>query len=189
MQTQHNPWQTIAQREVYNNNWIHVTEFDVINPSGGKGIYGVVHFKNIAVGVVPCDADGNIWLVGQYRYPLKQFSWEIPEGGCPEGEATLDAAKRELLEETGIVAAHYEPLLTMHLSNSVSDEYGIIYLATKLQYLPAQPEATEELHNKQVSLQQAMEMVMAGEITDSMSVAAIQQLYIRHLQQQIPKIA
>ena len=183
MNTAHNPWQTIAEKKIYDNKWISLTEFDVINPSGGAGIYGVVHFKNTAVGVVPVDDQGHIWLVGQYRYPLKQFSWEIPEGGCPANESTLEAAARELAEETGIVAARYEPLVTMHLSNSVSDEAAIIYLATGLSFNTPNPEETEELHVKKVTLAEAMSMIQSGDITDSMSVAALQQVYIRQLEQ------
>lgn len=181
-QSEHtNPWQTLESRHCYENKWITVTEFQVINPSGGAGIYGVVHFKNLAVGVIPMDEEDHIWLVGQYRYPLGQYSWEIPEGGCPQGEDPLEAARRELLEETGIVAGHYEPLVQLHLSNSVSDEAAIIYLAQSLQFETAMPEETEDLRVQRVSLPTAMHMVTTGEITDSMSLAGIQQLYIRHL--------
>ncbi len=124
--SQENPWKTLSQDTKYDNNWIKVTEFQVLNPAGKEGIYGVVHFKNQAVGVVPYE-NGEIWMVGQYRYPLKAYSWEIPEGGSPVGEDPLATAKRELKEETGLVASTYEPILEMNLSNSVSDEWGIAY--------------------------------------------------------------
>src|SRR4051812_21642290 len=99
---QENPWQTLNAKAIYENPWIQLTEFDVINPSGGKGIYGKVHFKNLAIGVLPLDEDLNTYLVGQYRYTIDQYSWEIPEGGGNIGEDPLDAAKRELVEETGL---------------------------------------------------------------------------------------
>ncbi|MCH5597577.1 NUDIX domain-containing protein [Niabella ginsengisoli] len=123
-----NPWKIEGKKEVYDNPWINVTEFDVINPGGGKGIYGKVHFKNAAIGVIALDDDRNTYLVGQHRFVLDAFSWEIPEGGCPEGEETyLEAAKRELLEEAGLIAEDWNVIVRSHLSNSVSDEYSIIF--------------------------------------------------------------
>ncbi|HSJ01117.1 MAG TPA: NUDIX hydrolase, partial [Verrucomicrobium sp.] len=106
-----NPWTTLTTREVYHNPWIRIREDQVINPSGGPGIYGVVEFKNRAVGVIPIDEDGNTWLVGQYRYCHESYEWEIPEGGCPAGEELVDCARRELLEETGIEAQAFELIL------------------------------------------------------------------------------
>src|SRR5580698_11653427 len=123
MDSSKSPWQILASKLVYDNSWISVTEFDVINPGGGRGIYGQIHFKKIAVGVLPMDADLNVFLVGQYRFPLKAYSWEIPEGGGEFGEDPVESAKRELLEETGLIAGKWVHILTMHLSNSVSDEY------------------------------------------------------------------
>lgn len=169
----HNPWTVNGEKQVYTNPWITVTEFDVLNPSGGKGVYGKVHFKNTAVGVVALDAEKNIILVGQYRFPLDTYSWEIPEGGSPVGMDPLEGCKRELLEETGLVAAEWEPLLKMHLSNSVSDELAFIYLATGLTQHAADPEETEQLVIKKVPFNEAYRMVEAAEITDSISVAAI----------------
>lgn len=168
-----NPWQTLSSEEKYSNNWIKVTEHQVINPSGGKGIYGEVHFKNIAIGVLPLDGEQNTWLVGQYRFPLKAYSWEIPEGGGPLDSDPELSAKRELVEETGLVANKLTEIQRMHLSNSVSDELAIIYLAQELTQGEAQPEETEELEIIKVPFAKAYQMVMNGEITDSMSVAAI----------------
>ena len=142
MDEQHNPWKIIGEKEVYDNKWIRVTEYDVINPTGGKGIYGKVHFKNRAIGIIALDEELNIYLVGQYRFTLNQYSWEIPEGGGPLEEDPLEAAKRELKEETGLVAMEWSELIHMHLSNSVSDEYGIIFLARKLKQEEAMPEET-----------------------------------------------
>lgn len=176
MINQSNPWTVLNQQEVYENPWIRVTEFGVINPKGGKGIYGKVHYKHIAVGVVPLDADWNTWLVGQYRFPLDQYSWEIPEGGGRMNEDPEEAAKRELLEETGLFAKEWTKILTMHLSNSVSDELSVIYLARDLEQLTAEPEETEQLTIKKLPFDEAAGMLEKGLITDSMSVAAIQKI-------------
>ncbi|MCC6460282.1 MAG: NUDIX hydrolase [Saprospiraceae bacterium] len=168
-----NPWTTLQTDTVYDNPWIQVTHRDVLNPAGGKGIYGVVHFKNIAIGIVPLDQEGYTWLVGQYRYAPGVYSWEIPEGGGPLSRPLLESAQRELLEETGIRAGRWTPLLDMHLSNSVSDEYGVVYLAQDLEFGLAEPEETEQLHIRRLPLAEALEMVMDGQITDSLSVAAL----------------
>ncbi len=145
----------------------------VINPAKKRGIYGVVEFKNIAVGVVVLDDRDRVLLVGQYRYPLSRYSWEIPEGGCPKGEKPLAAAKRELLEETGFTARHFKKILEMHLSNSSTDERAIIYLATDLRQGVALPEETEVLKLKWLNLKDALKRIDQGEITDSMTVAGL----------------
>jgi 8-oxo-dGTP pyrophosphatase MutT (NUDIX family) len=177
-----NPWQITGEQKIYDNPWISLTEYAVINPSGGNGIYGKVHFKNRAIGIVPLDENGFIWLVGQYRFVLNAFSWEIPEGGGILETDPLDAAKRELKEETGLVADTWEKILEIHLSNSVSDEFGIIYLATGLRQEEAEPEDTEKLHIQKVSLEEAYRMVLNHQITDSLSVAGIQHMWIRQLE-------
>ncbi|HJT73423.1 MAG TPA: NUDIX hydrolase [Chitinophaga sp.] len=182
MDLHHNPWTILSSEQKYDNKWIQVTEHQVLNPSGGKGIYGVVHFKNAAVGVIALDEQNNTYLVGQFRFPLEQFSWEIPEGGGAEGEDTLEAAKRELLEETGLVARSWVPIVKMHLSNSVCDEAGIIYLARELEQRAAEPEETEQLVTKKVSFEEAYQMVKRYEITDSLSVAAIQKVKLMMLE-------
>jgi 8-oxo-dGTP pyrophosphatase MutT (NUDIX family) len=169
-----NPWTILSSKQVYDNNWIAVTEYDVLNPKGGEGIYGKVHFKNLAIGVLPLDADLNTYLVGQFRFPLNEYSWEIPEGGGdPVSESPLESAKRELIEETGLVAHTWSHLLDMHLSNSISDEKAIIYLATQLEQYEATPEETEQLAVRKLPFEEVYHMVEKGLITDSMSVAAI----------------
>jgi 8-oxo-dGTP pyrophosphatase MutT (NUDIX family) len=168
-----NPWTVKGEKLCYNNPWISVTEYAVLNPSGNEGIYGKVHFKNTAVGILVLDGEMNTCLVGQYRFVLDRYSWEIPEGGVPVGEDPLAGAKRELLEETGLRAANWEPLLQMHLSNSVSDELAIVYLATGLSQHAAEPEETEQLLIRKLPFAEAYQMVEEGTITDSMSVAAL----------------
>jgi 8-oxo-dGTP pyrophosphatase MutT (NUDIX family) len=169
-----NPWKTNGSKVVYENAWIHVREDSVIRPDKQPGIYGVVHYKNKAMGVLPIDDEGCTYLVGQYRYTLNFYSWEIPEGGSPEGEDPLEGAKRELLEETGLEAREWRLLCRSHLSNSVTDEEAILYLATNLRQGRANPEGTEKLEVKRVPFEEALDMVLRGEITDAMSVMAIQ---------------
>ncbi len=168
-----NPWKTLSRRPIYENPWISLQEDQVIRPDGQPGIYGVVHFKNRAIGVLPVDDDGRIWLVGQYRYTLDLYSWEIPEGGGPLDEPPEEAALRELREETGLVAEHLEFLGKVHLSNSVSDELGYLYRATGLTPGPNAPEGTEQLQVRRVEWSEAWEMLRRGEITDSLSVIAL----------------
>lgn len=170
---QENPWTTLDTQTVYENPWIEVSHRNVLTPSGTDGIYGKVHFKNTAIGIVPLDDENHTWLVGQYRYTLDQYHWEIPEGGGPLGTDPLDSAKRELLEETGITAKEWTKILDIHLSNSVSDEYGVAYVARQLSFGEAQPEETEDLKVIRVPFEEAFQMVMDGRITDSVSVAAI----------------
>ena len=179
---QSNPWQILDETQIYDNNWIGLTEYQVINPSGGKGIYGKVHFKNFAIGVIPLDEQYNTWLVGQYRFPLDAYSWEIPEGGGQLGADPLIGAKQELLEETGLIAKEWIEIQRMHLSNSVSDEFAVIYIAKGLTMTEAAPEETEQLAIKKLPFEEAYQMVMNGTITDSMSIAAILKTKILFLQ-------
>lgn len=173
-----NPWQTKASEQVYDNQWITVREDKVINPSGGNGIYGVVHFKNLAIGIVPVDSERHTWLVGQYRYALEEYSWEIPMGGSPHADDPLDGARRELKEETGLTAGNWQTLMKVHPSNSVTDETGFIYLATDLTEGLTEHEDTEDLLIERVPVEQAISMTLNGEITDCMSVAALLRLGI-----------
>ncbi|HYF70178.1 MAG TPA: NUDIX domain-containing protein [Ohtaekwangia sp.] len=169
-----NPWTTLSGEEKYDNPWINVTEYKVLNPGGGPGIYGKVHFKNQAIGIVPIDNDGNTWLVGQFRYTLNAFFWEIPEGGGTLGGDPLEAAKRELKEETGFTAKKWTLLTEMHTSNSVTDEAGFIFVAEDLEAGDNALEETEaDMKVWKLPLQEAVSMVLRGEITDSMSMIGL----------------
>lgn len=177
-----NNWIKLGTTQHYDNPWISVTEDQVINPGGNKGIYGVVHFKNLAIGIIPMDQAGNIYMVGQYRYVSGHYSLEIPEGGGPLGIDPLDSAKRELKEETGLQAKTWEKLFEMDLSNSVTDEKAIVYLATDLQQGESDPEETEELSVSKIHLNEAYQMVLDGKITDSITVAALFKMKIKLLE-------
>ena len=168
-----NPWTTLSSQTKYSNPWIEVTEHQVRNAAGNPGIYGTVHFRNLAIGILPVDDQRHTWLVGQWRYPLGAYSWEIPEGGGKLDVDPLDTAKRELKEETGLVAGKWEKLFEMHLSNSVTDERAVVFLATGLTAGESAPEEDEVLHVRRVPLETAYAMVERGEITDAITVAAL----------------
>lgn len=169
----HGDWKINYRRIAYENAWIEVGHYEVTNPSGSGGIYGVVHFKNIAVAIVALDEAQNVHLVGQFRFTLDSYEWEIPEGGCPDDEAPLEAAKRELLEECGLVARQWKEILRMATSNSVTDELSITYLATGLTQSEARPEDTENLTQRCIPLDDALSMIDRGEIKDALSVASL----------------
>jgi len=169
----HNPWQTLSTEVKYHNPWISVREDQVLNPGGGRGIYGVVSMKNKALGIVPVDAEGNTWLVGQYRYPLNEYSWEIPMGGGLIEHDILASAQRELKEETGLVAARWTRIARLHTSNSVTDEEGFVFLAEELSQGTVEPEETEDLRIWRLPLAEAVRMALDDRITDCISVAGL----------------
>jgi len=171
-------WQRLSSRVTYENPWIRVSHEQVKRPNGTDGIYGVVHFKGTAVGVVPVDEEGNTWLVRQSRYTLNEFTWEIPEGGAQEGEPTLECAKRELAEEAGLIAAEWEELSRVHTSNSVTDEAGVLYLARGLSPCAQNLDPTEDIEVRKLPLKEAIQMVLRGEITDALSVVALLRLAV-----------
>lgn len=172
-----NPWTTLASRRVYANPWMTVTEHDVVRPDGRPGIYGVVDAR-LATGVVALTDADEVVLVGQHRYPLDRWSWEIPEGGADPGEDGLAAIQRELREETGFTARHWAQLGgPVHLSNCFTSETGLLWVATGLvDDGPPDPDGTEELVRRIVPFDDALDMVDAGEITDAMSVVALLRL-------------
>ncbi len=169
-------WQQKSQEVVYDNPWIQVRHEEVIRPNGTEGIYGVVHFKSHAIGIIAVDDDDKIWLVQQSRYPNNETTIEIPEGGGPLTESPLAAAKRELLEETGLTAQNWQPFMELRTSNSVTDEVAYIFLATGLGQGQQQLEDSEDIELLKVSVDQAIMMALNGEITDAMSVAALLKL-------------
>jgi 8-oxo-dGTP pyrophosphatase MutT (NUDIX family) len=168
------PWRRTARRVAYENPWLTVWHDDVIRPDGAPGIYGVVHFANRAIGILAIDEIDRVLLVGQHRYPLDAYSWEIPEGGGGPNESALEAARRELAEETGHRAATWRELGRAALSNSVTDELAVFFVATDLAAGAASPEGTEELATRWVAFDDALAMTMDGRITDALSILAIQ---------------
>ena len=171
-------WKKLSSKVVFDNPWITVHEDRVINPGGGENDYGVVRFKNKAIAVIPIDDDGYTWLVGQDRYTLGEYSWEVPMGGAPHGEDPLEAAKRELREETGLSASRWSRLMTLHISNSITDEVGIVYVAEDLQHGEQQLEETENITLRHLPLAEAIEMAKTGLISDVVSVAALLRIAI-----------
>jgi len=171
-----NPWKDVSRKDIYQNPWIQLSEREVINPGGRHSQYGKIHFKNYAIGIVALDEELHTWLVGQWRYPLGLYSWEIPMGGGPVEEDRLRSAQRELKEETGISAQHWEEIIELHLSNAVSDEVGYGYVAKELSFGDTEFDETEDLQIKKLPFHEAVDMVMKGEITDSLSVATLLKL-------------
>lgn len=167
-----NPWKTTSTRQIYQNDWIRVREDQVITPAGTYGVYGVVETKP-AIGIVPVTEQLETYLVGQYRYTLDFYSWEIPEGGGKEGELVLDGAKRELLEETGISASKWMDLGTCHTSNSITNETAYLFLAEELKNGRPNPDHTEDLKILKLPFLQAWEMVLTGEIQDAMAIIGL----------------
>ena len=166
-------WKKHASRIVFENDWIVVREDHVTNPGGGENHYGHVQFKNVAVAILPIDEGGNTRLVGQTRYTLNQYSWELPMGGAPQSEDPFVAAQRELQEETGLIAEDWRELMRLHLSNSITDELGIAYIATGLQQGETSLEETEDITVRTVPLEDAIDMARSGQITDALSVATL----------------
>ena len=170
-------WKRLTTRTVYENDWITVLEDDVINPNGGHNRYGHVHFKNRAIGIVPLSAEGDTWLVGQDRYTLEEWSWEIPMGGCG-GDDPLEAAQRELREETGLTAGRWQEVMRLHTSNSITDESGFVFLAEDLTAGEPDFGETEQLAIRRLPLGDAVRMVLAGEITDAISAAGLLRVWL-----------
>jgi 8-oxo-dGTP pyrophosphatase MutT (NUDIX family) len=173
-------WKQLSTRTIWENDWMAVREDEVINPGGGRNLYGHIHFKNRAVAIVPLDNDGNTWLVGQQRYTLGEWSWELPMGGAPLDEEPLAAARRELREETGLTARDWSELMRLHTSNSVTDEIGFVFVARDLTAGEPQFEETEDLEIRKLPLTEAVAMARRGEITDAISVAALLRVSVDH---------
>lgn len=168
-----NPWQTLSSEIVHETPWVRINHHKVINPGGSEGIYSVTEFKNLAIGILPLDEDYNTWIVGQYRYPINLYSWEIPEGGGSVDVPPIESAKRELQEECGLLAADWQLLLTSHTSNSATNEYAYIYVAKGLSFTNAHPDEDERLEVHKLPFVELYQRVMDNEITDSLTVMAV----------------
>jgi 8-oxo-dGTP pyrophosphatase MutT (NUDIX family) len=170
------PWRRRSRRIGYENPWVTVWHDEVDRPDGSTGIYGVVHFANLAAGVVVLDDHDRVLLVGQHRYTLDAYSWELPEGGVPAGESPIEGARRELREETGVEADDWRELARFHLSNSVSDEAGVVFAARAVGHGAASPEPTEELAVRWVRFDEALAMTADGRITDAITIMGLQRV-------------
>lgn len=180
-----NPWTLLKEQEVYDSPWISLAHHDVLNPAGKPGIYSVVHFKKFAIGILPLDEQYNTWIVGQYRYPLHTYSWEIPEGGGARDVDPIESAKRELLEECGIIANKWTFIQHLQLSNSATDEVAYLYIAQDLSFTQSQPDEDEQLHVQKVSFDELYERVMKGDIVDSLTVTAVLRAKLMMLDKQL----
>jgi 8-oxo-dGTP pyrophosphatase MutT (NUDIX family) len=173
MHNTNNPWKTLDKKKVYESPWISLEHHEVLNPAGNAGTYSVVHFKKLAIGILPLDEDYNTWIVGQYRYPMQCYTWEIPEGGGDRSVDPLESAQRELLEECGIMANDWKLIQQLQLSNSATDEVAYLYVAKGLSFTQSQPEETEQLTIRKIHFNELYAMVESGEITDSLTVATV----------------
>jgi 8-oxo-dGTP pyrophosphatase MutT (NUDIX family) len=182
-----NPWTVVSRETRYENDWIRVDHHEVRKPTGGPGIYGVVHFKNHALGIVPIDEKGNTILVGQYRFPLGYYSWEIPQGGGSINKPLIESAQRELREECGVSAKQWLQILGMDLSNSVTNEQGTAFLAWDLTEGAAEPEDTEQLQVLRLPFWEAVRRAEKGEIRDGVSIAALFRAALMALQGELPE--
>ncbi len=186
MNPKRGPWTILSREPTYDNRWVEIVHHEVLTPAGTRGIYGTVHFKNLAIGIVPVDGDGCTYLVGQHRFPLDTYSWEIPEGGGVHDVDPVVSAARELREETGFQAEHWQRLLGSDLSNSVTDEKAETFLAWGLTAGTAAPEPTEELALRRLPLSEAFRMVASGEIRDSLSIMSLQCVELMRLRGTLP---
>lgn len=182
-----NPWTRLSRRTAYQNPWITITEDQVLTPAGTPGLYGIISPNSVAVGALPVDAEGYTWLVGQWRYPLDRYSWEIPEGGASKEVPPHEEALRELREETGLTAARWQELLRLDLSNALSDEGAVVFLAWDLTPGETDFDDTEELEIRRLPVAEAIEMAHDGRITDAISVAALLRLEVLALRGQLPE--
>lgn len=181
-----NPWIVKGVTRAFENDWFRIDEHDVIRPDGAKGYYGVIRVRRLAVGVLPIDAEGSVHLVGQWRFPLGRYSWEMPEGGAEPGEDSRGCAERELAEETGLRAQSWMKVLEMDLSNSLTDEQAVIFVATDLSAGEPNPDPTEVLGRRTAHFLEVLARVADGRIRDSLTVAAVLRAHHMAVTGQLP---
>ncbi|MBV9759013.1 MAG: NUDIX hydrolase [Acidobacteriaceae bacterium] len=171
--THRNPWKTISSRRAYENAWIRVREDQVIRPDGAPGIYGVVEIRP-SVAIVAIDDLDRVSLVGQWRYSVNRYSWEVPRGGSHPGETDmLEVARRELAEEAGVIAAQWRELGCVDVCNGVADDVQTLFLATGLAATDMCLDPEEEIVVEWRPFEEAVEMALDGRITEVCSIAAI----------------
>ena len=173
----HVPWRDLGYRVVHETDWLALTEHQAIAPSGREATYGVLRFKNIATGVLPVHPDGTVTLVGQARFARSNYSWEMPEGGAPSGEDPFEAAKRELAEEAGLAAGNWALALKVEVSNSITDEIGLTWIAWDLTPVPREPDPTEVFRVVRVPFTTLLQEIERGAILDSFTVATAYRAY------------
>lgn len=173
MDSEENPWKTLSAEVIYDNPWIEVSHREVINPGGKAAMYGVVHFKNLALGILPLDENYNTWVVGQYRYPIDQYTWEIPEGGGDLEIDPLESAQRELREEAGIIARQWDLIQEMYLSNSATTEKALLYVARDLEFVEPDPDEDEVLQLHKIPFDELYQWVLDGKVNDSLTVTTV----------------
>lgn len=180
------PWTVKSVARTFENAWFVLDRHEVIRPDGADGEYTIIRPHRLAVGVLPIEPDGGVHLVGQWRFPLKRYSWEIPEGGAEPGEPALACAKRELEEEAGLKAAIWTPILEMDMSNSLTDERAVIFLASELSAGVHNPEPVEVLKHRRAHFQEVLTRVESGYIRDAMTVAAVLRAHHMAVTGQLP---
>lgn len=181
------PWRVKSTTQPFANDWFRIEANEVVHPHGEDGTYTVVRIRRLAVGVLPIDDEGFVHLVGQWRFPLGRYSWEMPEGGADPGEDALTCAKRELEEETGLSAAHFAKVLEMDISNSLTDEQAVIFIATGLSAGEARPEGTEVLRRRRAPFVDVLARVTDGRIRDGLTVAAVLRAHHMAVTGQLPE--
>jgi 8-oxo-dGTP pyrophosphatase MutT (NUDIX family) len=180
------PWTATAERVVYENPWLKISEHDAVAPTGHQALYGVVGFKNYAIGILPLHEDGTVTLVGQNRFPLRAYSWEIPEGGGALDVDPLESARRELREETGLTASDWREVLRFEVSNSVTDERGYGYIATGLSQAETDPDETEVIHIARRPFREVLDLALSGMIPDLITLAMLLRAYHMAVEGRLP---
>lgn len=170
-------WKSLGESVLVDTPWMRVTRHPAVAPTGMTADYVVMRPRNVGTGVLPLHDDGTVSLVGQHRFTLMRYSWEMPEGGAPEGEDPFDAVRRELAEEAGLRAEHWRAALDMDLSNSITDERAMTWVAWGLTPAPLDPDPTEVIVSARVPFRDLLAEVARGAVRDSMTVATAYKAY------------